>query len=424
MRISKADGGRSRIRRLGATATVISAAALLAACSSSGSGTAASSGGSAPAASGGAGSASAPAIPAGDIKLGAILTMTGPAAAYSQSQVAELDTALNMINAAGGIDGHKVTLDIQDDAGSPTQAAQVALKFVTDKDAAVIYGGIPDSELQAVPVLQKYKVPVIFQDYGQMAVDPSKYPYLFATWPKLQDQDAGVAAYAKQHGWTKVAIIGDGTTFGDLNVQAMTAAFKAQGLTVAASVTFSPTATDASSQIAQAKNSGANTVAVLTTSGAGTVWSGLHAANWNPNIITLGTARYIGFDQLGSFAGTAIMPCTLPTQGPGQALNATLVKFIGAVHKALPEAPAPSFDTAPDYWLSVNIVKDAIEQANSIDPDAIKAALETWKDKVVTDPQTPITYSPTNHEGRTAPSASTVCGLSKVSADGLDVPVS
>jgi ABC-type branched-subunit amino acid transport system substrate-binding protein len=333
-----------------------------------------------------------------------------------------MQTGISIVNKAGGIAGHQVALDIQNDAGSPTQAAQVALKLVSDRDAAVIYGGIPDSELQAVPVLAKYKMPVIFQDYGQMQ-DASKYPYLFATWPNLQSQFTPLASYAKQHGWNTIAIFGDGSTFGDLNATAMKAALTAAGLTVTATVNYSPTATDISSQISQAKNSGANTIAVVATGGQGAVWDGLHASNWSPHIMTLDTSRFIGYSELKGLATTAVTACYLPRVGPGIKLDSNLVTYLKAVQKALPTLPAASLATAPDYMLVLDAVKSAIEQAKSVDPAAIKAAMETWKNEDVFSPLMTLTYSPTNHDGRSGPGTSAVCQLDKQGPYGLDIAV-
>jgi branched-chain amino acid transport system substrate-binding protein len=59
------------------------------------------------------------------IRLGVSATMTGPNAVNGVSTVNGLKLALEHLNAAGGVDGKPVALDVKDDKGSPTEAQAV-----------------------------------------------------------------------------------------------------------------------------------------------------------------------------------------------------------------------------------------------------------------------------------------------------------
>ena len=51
-----------------------------------------------------------------DIKLGTVIPLSGAGASYGASIQQGLDMALHEINAAGGINGRKIMLDVADDA--------------------------------------------------------------------------------------------------------------------------------------------------------------------------------------------------------------------------------------------------------------------------------------------------------------------
>lgn len=66
--------------------------------------------------------------------------MTGEGAAYGAMIKAGAQLAMKEINAAGGIDGKMITLDVQDDKGDATEAASVARKLAGDTKIPIIVG--------------------------------------------------------------------------------------------------------------------------------------------------------------------------------------------------------------------------------------------------------------------------------------------
>lgn len=76
----------------------------------------------------------------GELRLGVILSLTGPAAPYGQDNLKGVKLAQQIINSAGGVRGHKLALDIQDSAGDPAQAVALAQRFAADKQISAIIG--------------------------------------------------------------------------------------------------------------------------------------------------------------------------------------------------------------------------------------------------------------------------------------------
>ena len=137
-----------------------------------------------------------PSIPAGPIKLGVSLPLSGAAAAYGTlAEKALEDVSLKAFDAANpdGIDGHQVQFVILDDASDPTKAVSVANQFVSDKVAAVValsYNTAADP-LQ-LAILSKAKIPVIAVVSSDEFANTSKYPYFYGT--TASNKDDGEAA--------------------------------------------------------------------------------------------------------------------------------------------------------------------------------------------------------------------------------------
>ena len=106
------------------------------------------------AAAGAIGSASA-----ADIKLGAAEALSGPAGQYGQSIKNGFELAVEEINAAGGVKGSKISLQIEDEAGKKEQAIDVFKKLIFQDKVLMVFGPTLSNSAQAAdPVAQAAKV--------------------------------------------------------------------------------------------------------------------------------------------------------------------------------------------------------------------------------------------------------------------------
>lgn len=65
-----------------------------------------------------------------DVVIGLIAPVTGPVAAYGNQVKNGVETAIDVINKAGGIKGEKIVLKIADDAGEPKQGVSAANQLI------------------------------------------------------------------------------------------------------------------------------------------------------------------------------------------------------------------------------------------------------------------------------------------------------
>ena len=104
--------------------------------------------------------AAAPAA-AADIKLGAAEALSGPAGQYGQSIKNGFDLAVAEINAAGGIKGDKLVLQVEDEQGKKEQAIDVFKKLIFQDRVLMVFGPTLSNSAQAAdPIAQGAKTVV------------------------------------------------------------------------------------------------------------------------------------------------------------------------------------------------------------------------------------------------------------------------
>jgi branched-chain amino acid transport system substrate-binding protein len=107
--------------------------------------------------------AAAPAAAADKVvKIGAALSMTGPAAVYGATQKAGVLAAVEEINKKKMLKGVKLEAVVEDDASVKEQGIAVFQRFINkDKVAAIIGPTLSNTATAADPLAQSAKVPVV-----------------------------------------------------------------------------------------------------------------------------------------------------------------------------------------------------------------------------------------------------------------------
>ena len=86
--------------------------------------------------------------------IGVDCPMTGVNASFGEQLSYGAQMAVDEINEAGGIDGKKLKLSIQDDKSDPKEAATIATKFVADESIIASIGYYNSScGLSALPII-------------------------------------------------------------------------------------------------------------------------------------------------------------------------------------------------------------------------------------------------------------------------------
>jgi ABC-type branched-subunit amino acid transport system substrate-binding protein len=356
-------------------------------------------------------------IPAGPIKFGVSTPLTGATASFGTlTKTSFENVTTKTFNAAhpDGIDGHPIQIEIVDDASDVTKAVNVANQFVSEKVAAVLTVSYnPAAAPQQIAIFNKAKIPVVAQQTADDYTDTSKWPYFFSLGASNKQVGDTAAKWIGKHTEIKkIGILSDGSPAQTELQTDLTNSLKtaAPGASIVKTTTITPGATDVSTAVAQLKDANPDLLMVFVGFGFGPIWQGIQGANWSPKIMTGASAFYDGYSGMGPLVNNAVVlawHCPAPNHPPyPKALTDPMDGYV-----ALLGANTTNYmiyaasDNGP-----LELLKAAIEKFHSIDPDAIKTALETAGPQKlfgVID----FNYTPTNHFGLTGDYGPAVCTM-------------
>jgi branched-chain amino acid transport system substrate-binding protein len=308
--------------------------------------------------------------------------------------------AVEEINAAGGVDVGGVkrpfaveSIDIRDAApGVPVPEALLGLEkiILEKKPTALLIGPFRSEALMAgMDIIAKYKVPMLGTiamspaSEAKVKEEPAKYKYIFRTCLNakyLVKYLAGTMAFIKsQFGFDKVYIMNQDVAWARKTAEIMTQVyFQKAGWTIIGQESYPTGTTDFSSALMKVRAEGAQVILPI----FDMPQSGILVKQWNsmktPALLAgfisplAGPGAWKTFDmKIGGAVncnfelGSAIASDKVPAS---TAFEAAYLKRWGKPIEA-GHGPAPTYD-------SVYILKEAIERAKSLDPDAVVAELE------------------------------------------------
>lgn len=109
------------------------------------------------------------------IKVGAILSVTGPAAFLGDPEQKTLEMYVERINAAGGVAGRKLQLVAYDDGGDAEKARTFTKRLIEQDKVDVIVGGsTTGTTMAAVPLAEQAQTPFVSLAGAVVIVEPTK----------------------------------------------------------------------------------------------------------------------------------------------------------------------------------------------------------------------------------------------------------
>ncbi len=157
----------------------------------------------------------APAAASADVKLGLAGPVTGQYASFMEQMRRGAELAVADLNAAGGINGEKVVLQVADDACDPKQAVAVANRFVADGVQAVVGHFCSSSTIPASNVYAEAGTVIVTPASTNPQITERGLTNMFRVCGR-DDQAAGVAAkqiVGRNLGRT-IAVVHDKSTYG------------------------------------------------------------------------------------------------------------------------------------------------------------------------------------------------------------------
>ena len=187
------------------------------------------------------------------VKIGAVLSVTGPASFLGDPEKKTLEMYVAEINEKGGVNGQKLQLVIYDDGGDANNARTFATRLVEeDKVIAMIGGTTTGSTLAMIPVFEDAQLPFISLAGAVQIIQPVR-KWVFKTPHTDTMACEKIFADIKRRNLSKVALIsGSGGFEKSMEAECVKVAPKA-GISVVHQESYGPRDTDMTPQLTNIK---------------------------------------------------------------------------------------------------------------------------------------------------------------------------
>jgi branched-chain amino acid transport system substrate-binding protein len=218
----------------------------------------------------------------------AALSAQGTLGVNAKMMVMSAKAAVQQVNDAGGVLGHKIEVSVVDDQGVPTTAITKLQSAINSghKPFAWFDSGPSNLSAAVLPVLNQNKILSFNQAPAPGSSDPAKFPLNFDIVPSSDNSAAAFCPFAKKSGYTKIAVLYADDAYGGPVSAAVKKDCESFGSTVTGVQKFADTALDVTPQL-QSLRGGKPQALVLIGYGApvGYVMKGLTTLGWNVPIL-------------------------------------------------------------------------------------------------------------------------------------------
>ena len=336
-----------------------------------------------------------------EIKIGAVLSVTGPASFLGDPEKKTLEMYVADINAKGGVNGEKINLIVYDDAGNPNQARTFGTRLIEqDKVDALLAGSTTATTMAIIPLAEEAKIPFINFAGAVQAVTPAK-PYIFKTPHTDLMACEKIFEDLKKRGLTKIGMISGKDAFGaSMQQQCMTVNAK-YGIDVIHQETYGPGDTDMTPQLTNIK--GMAGIQAVINPGFG---QGPAIVTRNYKQLDIKVPLYqshgVGSKQFIDLAGPAAEGVRLPAAAllvsdklPASDPQKKVVVDYKTTYEKATGQPVSTF--GGHAYDGLMILVDAMKRAKSADKAKVRDAIEATKNFMGTGGV--VNMSPTDHLG-------------------------
>lgn len=197
-----------------------------------------------------------------EYRVGCIFSVTGPASWLGEPEKKTAEMLAEKINAAGGINGHKIKLYIEDDQADNTRAVNAAKKLINrDKVCAIIGPSVSGATMAIVPVMQEAKIPLVSCAAAAVIVEPvAERQWIFKTPQKDSDAVRRIYEHLISKGIKDVGLITGTTGFGNAGRTQLKDLAPEYKMNIVADETYAPSDTDMTAQLVNIRKANARAV--------------------------------------------------------------------------------------------------------------------------------------------------------------------
>jgi branched-chain amino acid transport system substrate-binding protein len=334
------------------------------------------------------------------LKIGAILSVTGPASFLGAPEAKTLEMLVAETNKKGGVMGRQVQLIIKDSGASPEKAFSFAKQLIEEEKVFAIIGPSTSGETMKIKSVAEAGKTILLSCAAAEAIVNPVAKWVFKTPQKDSDAVIRIFQQMKKMKISRIGVLSSNTGFGNAGKGQIEKLAPEHGITIVANEVYDKAASDLTAEVTKIK--AANVQAIV---------------NWSiepAQAIVIKNARQIGLKipifQSHGFgnieyvkaagaaaegvlfpAGRLLVADVLPKNHPQKAL---LVKYTKDYESHYKDEASTFGGHAYDAYI---ILLKAIEQAKSTDTEAVRTAIENLKGVVGTGGI--FNFSATDHNG-------------------------
>ena len=337
------------------------------------------------------------------IKIGAIFSVTGAASFLGEPERNTAKMLEEDLNKAGGLLGQKIEVIVYDDESDTTKAVTAVDRLIKrDRVVAVIGPSTSGSTLAIVPKVEEAKIPLISCAAARKIVEPVRQ-WVFKVAASDILAVKKIFTDLKQRDLTKIAILTASDAYGAGGREDIKELAPKMGITLVADEVYGPKDTDMTAQLTRIKGTAAQAIVVWGTNPGPAVIARNRAQLkiTTPLYMSSGVASKKFIELAGPEnaegillpAGRLIVEAQLPATHPQKSL---LSKYIREYE---PRFKQPVSTFGGHAWDAMMMLAQAIRNAKSVEPAAIRDAMERVRGFYGTGGE--FNFSPEDHSGLT-----------------------
>ena len=306
-----------------------------------------------------------------EIKLGAILPLTGEAAVYGQNCKNGILLAVQEINKSGGIRGDSLKVVFEDSQLMPKVAVNVFNHLVSVEKVVAIIGPLSSSNAMATAPLANENRIISFSPGASTPKLTEAGPYVYRNWQSDALEAQVMAEFAMGRGWKNYGVFYVNNDFGLSLKEYFVKTIEDKGGRVKITESFEQNKSDYKSQLSKIKAADLDALYLLSyPQQTPVIVNQMKALNIEAKILGVAAMEDPSLIEIaGKNANGIIYTIAKPLSDK----DPKRIKFIENYKKKFGEEPGLISDTGYD---AVYILTEAIKNADTISREGIHIALD------------------------------------------------
>ena len=185
------------------------------------------------------------------IKIGAVLSISGPAASVGEAGKIGIELATELINKEGGIDGRPLEVIIEDSQTNPQKGTSAFTKLVEVDDVEAVVVQLSSISLAVQPIAEEHQIPILAESTHPTIVH--NFDYTLRNFYRSDVANDELVDFITSREYKKISVLHINDEFGNVAIEDLEDKALKYEWSIVSKDSFSRADTDLRSQITKAK---------------------------------------------------------------------------------------------------------------------------------------------------------------------------